>query len=44
MVAGWGALGAALPGTGLTQAILAPVLWIAAAGAVVLAICRRRDI
>lgn len=44
MAAGWGALGAALPGTGLTQAILAPVLWIAAAGAVVLAICRRRDI
>lgn len=44
MAAGWGELGAALPGTGLTQAILAPALWIAAASAVVLAICRARDI
>ena len=44
MAAGWGALGAALPGTGLTQALLAPVLWIAAASAAVLAICRTRDI
>lgn len=44
MAAGWGSIGAALPGTGLTQAIVAPALWIAAASALVLAIGRKRDI
>lgn len=44
MAAGWGALGAALPGAGITQAIVAPALWIAAASALVLAIGRKRDI
>lgn len=38
MAAGWGALGAALPGAGITQAIVAPALWIAAASALILAI------
>ena len=44
MAEGWGSLGQALPGGGFTQAILAPALWLAAASALVLAICRKRDV
>lgn len=44
MAEGWGSLGAALPGGGFTQALVAPLPWLAAASALVLAICRKRDV
>ena len=41
---GFGSLGAALPGGGFTQVIVAPLLWLAAASALILTICRKRDV
>ncbi len=41
---GFGSLGQALPGGGLTQVIVAPLLWLVAASTLILAICRKRDV
>ncbi|WP_308622254.1 hypothetical protein [uncultured Enorma sp.] len=41
---GFGSLGAALPDGGFTQVIVAPLPWLAAASALILTICRKRDV